>query len=307
MNSKGAGIPDNLIAFLIFSVAFIYMASSISSYISPYLEREEYGNIVLEGYTALEKIISDPSCGIVVRDHVLNYDNLVEFKANPDSYEELKKALNLKNDFVIEVASSLQTVDTLGIVDTNDTDPNNPNRIILPIGPYNHQYVVDDHVHYNLETLTIGNEDYEILVVPHVYENGSTEDEKGNRYYDRIYIDTNKNRNFQDEVDRGFYGYEDGTPISGFVTGDIFQITQAPTTIEGLRVVSIDPEGYKVYFLNRKAVDIWIGDPSMMKYFPEEKEELPTGGSAIAVFTRLVVMEENGELIEKRLIFTIRD
>ena len=73
-----------------------------------------------------------------------------------------------------------------------------------------------------------------------------------------------------------------------------------------MRVVGIDSEGYRVYFLNRKAIDTWIGDPSMMKYFPE-KGEIPTGGGVIAVFTRLVLVIENGELKEKRLVFSIRE
>lgn len=295
MNSRGISIPDNLVAFLLFSVAFIYVVSSISGYIAPYLEREEYGSISMEGYIALERIISDPSCGIVVRDHVLNYDHLVEFKANPDSYEELKDALNVKNDFVIEVASSIFIADTLGIVDSNDTDPGNPNRIIPPTG-YDWQTTP---LKYTILPVTIGAEDYEMMTVPR--------DVEGEWVYWRVYIDTNKNRNYQDEVDRGFYGYDNGTPISGFVEGDIFQLLQAPTRIESLRVVGIDPNGYRVYFLNKKAVDMWVGDPSMMKYFPEEGEELPTGGSAIAVFTRLVLMEENGELKDKKLVFTIRD
>jgi len=337
MNSKGISIPDNLVAFLLFSAAFIYVVSAMSGYITPYLEREEYGSISMEGYTVLEKIISDPSCGIVVRDHVLNYDRLVEFKADLNSYEELKDALNVKNDFVIEVASTFTAIDTLGIVDTNDTAPSNPDRIILPEGRVyfykknmltdeieideiiKYQYTIDDKIYYNLERLTIGNETYEVLVVPHMViyekENGDhycygTVDKEGKRYYDRIYIDRNKNRNFQDEVDQYFYGYsaddKHTNPISGFGEGDIFQLLQAPTRIESLRVVGIDSNGYRVYFLNRKAVDMWVGDPSMMKYFPE-KGELPTGGSVIAVFTRLVLMEENEELKEKRLVFTIRD
>jgi len=324
MNSKGISIPDNLVAFLLFSAAFIYVVSSISGYIAPYLEREEYGSISMAGYVALEKIISDPSYGIVEIDHVLDYDHLVEFKAaEPDSYEELKDALNLKDDFVIEVASTFITADTLGLVREEELDPSNPDQMTLPEGIvyiYNsegevideikHQYIQGDDLHYNLERLTIGDETYEVLVAPHIYEDGNTVDEKGNRYYDRIYIDINKNRDFQDEVDQGdFYGYADEEQtkkISGFGEGDIFQLWQAPTQAESLRVVGIDSKGYRVYFLNRKAVDMWIGDPSMMKYFPE-KGELPTGGSVIAVFTRLVLMEENEELKEKRLVFTIRD
>jgi len=292
MNSKGISIPDNLVAFLLFSAAFIYVVSSISGYITPYLEREEYGSISMEGYTVLEKIISDPSCGIVVRDHVLNYDRLVEFKADLNSYEELKDALNVKNDFVIEVASSIMTIDTLGIVDDDDINADPP--MIPPTG---YDYTTTP-LKYTILPVTIGAEDYEMMTVP--------KDVEGEWVYWRVYIDTNKNRNFQDEVDRGFYGYDNGNPISGFVEGDIFQLLQAPTRIESLRVVGIDPDGYRVYFLNRKAVDMWVGDPSMMKYFPE-KGELPTGGSVIAVFTRLVLMEENGELKEKRLVFTIRD
>jgi len=34
MDSKGVSIPDNLVAFILFSVAFIYIVSSISGYIS---------------------------------------------------------------------------------------------------------------------------------------------------------------------------------------------------------------------------------------------------------------------------------
>jgi len=304
LNRKGAGIPDNLVAFLLFSVAFIYIVSAMSGYIAPYLEREEYGSVSMAGYVALEKIISDPSYNIVERDHVLDYDHLVEFRADPDAYEELKDALNLKNDFVIEIASTFTTVETLGTVDADDVALSNPNRIILPEGPLpdEHKYDISDGIHYNLERLTIGNESYEILVVPHIYEGGIIEDEDHKKYYDRIYIDVNKNRNFQDEVSQGFYG----TGKSGFVEGDIFQLLQAPTEIEGLRVVGIDSEGYRVYFLNRKAIDTWFGDPSMMKYFPK-KGEIPTGGGAIAVFTRLVLVRENGELKEKRLVFSIRE
>jgi len=44
----------------------------------------------------------------------------------------------------------------------------------------------------------------------------------------------------------------------------------------------------------------------MMKYFPE-KGEIPTGGGIIAVFTRLVLVIENGVLKEKRLVFSIRE
>ena len=295
LNRKGAGIPDNLVAFLLFSVAFIYIVSAMSGYIAPYLEREEYGSVSMAGYVALEKIISDPSYNIVERDHVLDYDHLVEFRADPNAYEELKDALNLKNDFVIEIASTFTTVETLGTVDADD-------GMVLPIHESGRQYLITDGIHYNLERLTIGNESYEILVVPHIYEGGIIEDEDHKKYYDRIYIDVNKNRNFQDEVSQGFYG----TGKSGFVEGDIFQLLQAPTEIEGLRVVGIDSEGYRVYFLNRKAIDTWFGDPSMMKYFPK-KGEIPTGGGAIAVFTRLVLVRENGELKEKRLVFSIRE
>jgi len=216
-------------------------------------------------------------------------------RADPDAYEELKDALNLKNDFVIEIASTFTTVETLGTVDADD-------GMVLPIHESGRQYLITDGIHYNLERLTIGNESYEILVVPHIYEGGIIEDEDHKKYYDRIYIDVNKNRNFQDEVSQGFYG----TGKSGFVEGDIFQLLQAPTEIEGLRVVGIDSEGYRVYFLNRKAIDTWFGDPSMMKYFPK-KGEIPTGGGAIAVFTRLVLVRENGELKEKRLVFSIRE
>lgn len=300
LNKKGVSIPDNLVAFLLFSVAFIYVVSSISGYIAPYLEREEYGSVSMAGYVALEKIISDPSYNIVEKDHVLDYDHLVEFRADPDAYEELKDALNLRNDFVIEIASTFTTAETLGTVTADD-------GITLPIGEFSHQYVIDDVIHYNLERLTIGNENYEILVVPHVYEGGIIEDEDHKKYYDRIYIDVNKDRNFQNEVTpQGFYGYDNGTPISGFVEGDIFQLLQAPTEIEGLRVVGIDSKGYRVYFLNRKAIDTWIGDSSMMKYFPE-KGDIPTGGGVIAVFTRLVLVIENEELKEKRLVFSIRE
>lgn len=296
LNKKGVSIPDNLVAFLLFSVAFIYVVSSISGYIAPYLEREEYGSVSMAGYVALEKIISDPSYNIVEKDHVLDYDHLVEFRADPDAYEELKDALNLRNDFVIEIASTFTTAETLGTVTADD-------GITLPIGPFfTHSYEIDDVIHYNLERLTIGNENYEILVVPHMYEDGSTVDEDDKRFYDRIYIDINKNRDFQDEVDLDVYG----VGKSGFVEGDIFQLLQAPTEIEGLRLVGIDSKGYRVYFLNRKAIDTWIGDSSMMKYFPE-KGDIPTGGGVIAVFTRLVLVIENEELKEKRLVFSIRE
>ena len=337
MNSRGISIPDNLVAFLLFSAAFIYVVSSMSGYIAPYLEREEYGSISMAGYVALEKIISDPSYGIVEKDHVLDYDHLVEFKsAEPSSYEELKDALNLNDDFVIEVASTFITADTLGLVREEEiNDPEHP--MTLPEGRVyfykknkstgeieiaeiiTYQYTIGDDLRYNLERLTIGDETYEVLVVPHMViyekENGDhycygTVDKDGKKYYDRVYIDINKNRNFQDEIGLFFYGYSDDDKhtqrISGFGEGDIFQLWQAPTQAESLRVVGIDSKGYRVYFLNRKAVDMWIGDPSMMKYFPEEGE-IPTGGSVIAVFTRLVLMEENEELKEKRLVFTIRD
>jgi len=295
LNKRGVSIPDNLVAFLLFSVAFIYIVSAMSGYIAPYLEREEYGSVSMAGYVALEKIISDPSYNIVEKDHVLDYDHLVEFRADPDAYEELKDALNLRNDFVIEIASTFTTTETLGTVAADD-------GMTLPMGEFSHQYVIGDVIHYNLERLTIGNENYEVLIVPHVYEGGIIEDATHKKYYDRIYIDVNKNRNFQDEVSQGFYG----TGKSGFVEGDIFQLLQAPTEIEGLRLVGIDSKGYRVYFLNRKAIDTWFGDASMMKYFPE-KGEIPTGGGIIAVFTRLVLVIENGELKEKRLVFSIRE
>ncbi len=293
MNSKGISIPDNLVAFLLFSISFVYIVSVMSGYISPYLEREEYGQVAMEGYTALEKIISDPSVGIVTRDHVLNYDQLVELRADPDSYEKLKENLNVRNDFVIEIASNIFTADTVGVVGSDEVNATPP---IVPPEEYDWETTP---LKYTVLPVTIGGEEYEVMSVPKEVD--------GEWVYWKVYIDTNKNRDFQDEVDRGFYGYEDGTPRSGFIEGDIFQIQQAPTRIESLRIVGIDPRGYKVYFLNKKAVDIWIGDPSMVKYFPDEGKEVPTGGSIIAVYTRLVLVEQNGELQEKRLIFTMRD
>jgi len=292
-NKRCASIPDNLIALILFSLAFVYIVHSMSGYITPYLEREEYGSVRMTGYTALEKIICDPSYGVVENDHVLSYDNLVNFRTDPQKYEDLKKELGIpKKDFTIEVVSTLLYVDTIAIATPDE-------GFTLP--KYDGvSYTLDDKPHYNLSEVKIGNEYYELLVV---YKKPNP-DEK-DKVYARVYIDIDHDRNFQDEVDLGFYDYSNDENHSGFIEGDTFTILQAPTRMEKLKVVDVSAEGLSVTFLNSKAVDIWIGEPTMMRYI--EGEVVPTGGGIIAVFTRLVLLDEGGNIKQKKIVFTMRE
>jgi hypothetical protein len=279
-----------MVALGIFTIAFLYVVYIAANSLNPYLEKTEYVDVQLTAITSIEKIMSDPTYGLVARNHVLSYDKLVDFVSNEDtsrypfcpletstnSYISLLRKLGLLNysdkqaiyDLQIIISSTNTEVKTIAIMKQSDIDDFN---YTLPNGSSASSTYPP---HFNTETVYLGDKYYEFLIVD--------KDQNGN--YDRIYIDINMNKDFQDEVTNEIYGREEnGDPKSGFVQGDNF-ILESRSYI----VTDIYSSGEGAQILNIDAADIILG-------------RRRSYSDIVLVISRLVLVEEFGNLNEKRL------
>ncbi|HNR43862.1 MAG TPA: hypothetical protein PKH80_01735 [Methanofastidiosum sp.] len=258
--------------------------------LNPYLEKTEYVDVQLTAITSIEKIMSDPTYGLVSRNHVLSYDKMVDFVANEDtsrypicpletstnSYISLLRKLGLLDysnkksvyDLQIVISSTHTEVNTIATMTQSDIDEYNYS---LPDGSSPN----DTHPpHFNTEPTSLGIRYYEFLVV----------DEDNNSEYDHLFIDINMNKDFQDEVTNEIYGRdENNNPKSGFIKGDNF-ILDSRSYI----VTDIFKSGDGAQILNIDAADIIMG--ANRSY-----------SNIVLVISRLVLVEEFGNLSEKRL------
>lgn len=257
---------------------------------NPYLEKTEYVDVQLTAITSIEKIMSDPTYGLVSRNHVLSYDKMVDFVSNEDtsrypicpletstnSYISLLRKLGLLDysnkrsvyDLQIVISSTHTEVSTIATMTQSDIDEYNYS---LPDGASPN----DTHPpHFNTEPTSLGIRYYEFLVV----------DEDNNSEYDHLFIDINMNKDFQDEVTNEIYGRdENNDPKSGFIKGDNF-ILDSRSYI----VTDIFKSGDGAQILNIDAADIILG--ANRSY-----------SNIVLVISRLVLVEEFGNLSEKRL------
>lgn len=282
---KGQDIIDNIVAMGIFTIAFLYVVYSTVSTIAPILETEEYIDVQLTAFTTIEKVISDPTYGLASRDHVISYDKLVEFLSKEDTAKYPFCPLNKSQN------SYIKLLDSLGLIDTNNNLAKYNLQFVitstyvkvqtlanvsqLDIDDFNYSlpngYSVSDKIFYNTDKAYLGNNSYEFLVL------------RGNRGedYNRVYIDINFNKNFQDEVDRGFYGYDGVTPKSGLAKNDDFNLSSQKYIL-----TEVYKDGSGLEILNIDAADIILG--------------YRRGYSDIVlVISRLVLIDEFGELKEK--------
>ncbi|MCC7571771.1 MAG: hypothetical protein KO464_00080 [Candidatus Methanofastidiosum sp.] len=287
---KGQDIIDNIIALGIFTIAFLYVVYIAANSLNPYLEKTEYVDVQLTAISSIEKIMSDPTYGLVSRNHVLSYDKMVDFVSNEDtsryslcplesstnSYISLLRKLGLLDysnkksvyDFQILISSTHTEVNTIGIMTQKD------------ISDLNYSLPADSSPsdtyppHFNTETVYLGIRAYEFLVID--------KDQDGE--YDHLFIDINMNKDFQDEVTNEIYGRdEDNNPRSGFIKGDTF-ILDSRSYI----VTDIFKSGQGAQFLNIDAADIVLGRHRSYS-------------DIVLVISRLVLVEEFGNLSEKRL------
>ena len=279
-----------MIALGIFTIAFLYVVYIAANSLNPYLEKTEYVDVQLTAITSIEKIMSDPTYGLVSRNHVLSYDKLVDFVSNEDtsrypfcplesstnSYISLLRKLGLLNysdkqsiyDLQIIISSTNTEVKTIAIMKQSDIDDYN---YTLPNGSSPSSIYPP---HFNTETVYLGDKYYEFIIID--------KDQNGN--YDSIYIDTNMNKDFQDEVTNEIYGREEnGNPKSGFAQGDNF-ILESRSYI----VTDIYSSGEGAQILNIDAADIILG-------------RRRSYSDIVLVISRLVLVEEFGNLNEKRL------
>jgi len=253
--------------------------------LNPYLEKTEYVDVQLTAITSIEKIMSDPTYGLVSRNHVLSYDKMVDFVANEDtsrypicpletstnSYISLLRKLGLLDysnkrsvyDLQIVISSTHTEVSTIAIMTQRDKDDYN---YTLPDGTY--------PPHFNTEPTPLGIRYYEFLIVD--------KDQDGE--YDHLFIDVNMNKDFQDEIINEIYGRdENNDPKPGFIKGDNF-ILDSRSYI----VTDIFKSGDGAQILNIDAADIILG--ANRSY-----------SNIVLVISRLVLVEEFGYLSEKRL------
>ena len=285
---RGQDIIDNIVAMGIFTIAFLYIVYTTVNTITPLLETEEYIDVQLTAFTTIEKVISDPVYGLASRDHVISYDKIVEFISKEDtakyprcplensqnSYIKLLNKLGLidyknnltKYNLQFIISSTHIKVQTLANVSQLDIDDFNYS---LPNG-----YSVSDKIFYNTDKAYLGNKSYEFLVL------------RGNngKDYNRVYIDANFNKNFQDEVDRGFYGFDsEGIPISGLSKNDDFNLSSQKYIL-----TDIYKDGQGLEILGIDAADEILG-------YRRSYSDI------VLVISRLVLVDEFGELKEKKI------
>ena len=257
---------------------------------NPYLEKTEYVDVQLTAISSIEKIMSDPTYGLVSRNHVLSYDKMVDFVSNEDtsrypycplesstnSYISLLRKLGLLDysnkrsvyDLQIVISSTHTEVSTIAIMTQRDKDDYN---YTLPDGYFpNGTYPP----HFNTEPTPLGIRYYEFLIVD--------KDQDGE--YDHLFIDVNMNKDFRDEVINEIYGRDEyNNPKSGFIKGDNF-ILDSRSYI----VTDIFKSGDGSQILNIDAADIVLG--ANRSY-----------SNIVLVISRLVLVEEYGNLTEKRM------
>ena len=258
---------------------------------NPYLEKTEYVDVQLTAISSIEKIMSDPTYGLVSRNHVLSYDKMVDFVSNEDtsrypycplesstnSYISLLRKLGLLDysnkrsvyDLQIVISSTHTEVNTIATMTQSDVDKYNYS---LPDG----SFPDDAHPpHFNTEPTSLGIRYYEFLIIDEDPQDGE---------YDHLFIDVNMNKDFQDEVTNEIYGRdENNIPKSGFIKGDNF-ILDSRSYI----VTDIFKSGDGAQILNIDAADIVLG--ANRSY-----------SNIVLVISRLVLVEEFGNLSEKRL------
>ena len=283
-----------MVALGIFTIAFLYVVYIAANSLNPYLEKTEYVDVQLIAISSIEKIMSDPTYGLVSRNHVLAYDKLVDFVANEDtsrypicpletstnSYISLLRKLGLLDysnkksvyDIQIVISSTTTKVNTFAIMKQADINDLNYS---MPINPSTGvRYSPSDTYppHFNTETTYLGTRYYEFLIV----------DQDQNGEYDHLFIDINMNRDFQDEVINEIYGRdESNNPRSGFIKGDNF-ILESRSYI----VTDIYKSGQGAEIINIDAADIVLGRRRGYS-------------DIVLVISRLVLVEEFGNLSEK--------
>jgi len=291
---KGQDIIDNIVALGIFTIAFLYVVYLSANSINPVIESSEYLDVHLTAFSSIEKIIADPTYGIVSRDHVVSYDKLVDFASREDiymypvcpldssqnSYISLLNKLGLIDhntkssvfDLQIMISSTYIVAPTIGMIKQSDLDDFNYS---LPTNPTTGvKYVPLDNLFFNTDTVYISDKNFEFLVV----------DENKDGEYDHLFIDINQNRDFQDEVDRSFYGKIEGVNRSGFVKDQNFSLESKKYI-----VTDIYKSGQGVEILNIDAADKIIG--ARRSY-----------SDIVLVISRLALVDEFGSLTEKRIV-----
>ncbi len=286
---KGQDIIDNIIALGIFTIAFLYVVYVAANSINPVIETSEYVDVHLTAFSSIEKIISDPTYGIVSRDHIVSYDKLVDFASREDTYMYPVCPLNSSEnsyilllnklglidyntkssiyDLQIMISSTYIMVPTIGIIKQSDIDDFNYS---LPDGNYS----VLDTLFFNTDKVYISDKPYEFLIA----------DENKDGEYDRLFIDVNQNRDFQDEVDRGFYGIVNGINRSGFIKDQNFSLESKKYI-----VTDIYKSGQGAEILNIDSSDKIIG--ARRSY-----------SDIVLVISRVALVEEFGNLTEKRIV-----
>lgn len=286
---KGQDIIDNIIALGIFTIAFLYVVYVAANSINPVIETNEYVDVHLTAFSSIEKIISDPTYGIVSRDHIVSYDKLVDFASREDTYMYPVCPLNSSEnsyilllnklglidyntkssiyDLQIMISSTYIMVPTIGIIKQSDIDDFNYS---LPDGNYS----VLDTLFFNTDKVYISDKPYEFLIA----------DENKDGEYDRLFIDVNQNRDFQDEVDRGFYGIVNGINRSGFIKDQNFSLESKKYI-----VTDIYKSGQGAEILNIDSSDKIIG--ARRSY-----------SDIVLVISRVALVEEFGNLTEKRIV-----
>jgi hypothetical protein len=109
-------------------------------------------------------------------------------------------------------------------------------------------------------------------------------DEDNNSEYDHLYIDVNQNDDFQDEVTKQFYGTIGGVPRSGFIKDQNFSLES-----KDYIVTDIYKNGDGAEILYISSADMTIGKKRSYS-------------DIVLVISRLALMEEFGNLSEKRII-----
>lgn len=285
---KGQDIIDNIIALGIFTIAFLYVVYVAANSINPVIETSEYVDVHLTAFSSIEKIISDPTYGIVSRDHIVSYDKLVDFASREDTYMYPVCPLNSSDnsyiillnklglidynakssiyDLQIMISSTYILVPTIAIIKQSDLDDFNYS---LPDG-----YSVSDKLFFNTDKVYIPDKPYEFLIT----------DENNDGEYDRLFIDVNQNRDFQDEVDKGFYGIVGGINRSGFIKDQNFSLESKKYI-----VTDIYKSGQGAEILNIDSSDKIIG--ARRSY-----------SDIVLVISRVALVEEFGNLTEKRIV-----
>lgn len=286
MNKRGVSIIENIIAMALFTGAFIFTVYSMANLVTPLLGEEEAASMQIVTYNSVERILTDPSAGLIREDHVISFDKLSTFLIREDEkYEELQTYLGIEEyNFKIIIASTFSRISTYGmqedgtndpyIVTGSDTEEGETYNDVITYGDPDNDGTAE--YKYNIEEFIVGDKKYDILTAD------STDDNLVN--YDRFYIDYDKDMWFTDEEHRGYGNLREGESFS----------------IEGVKYTVIGITENEVELLEEGAVDMELGEGLP---YAEGEERVYLLKKPVVVLSRLVLVasEEGNEV--KRLVF----